>query len=397
MSQLSLFALAFVALALGAHYASLALAYFRCRPVAASSCGRRDAPTGPRHEPISLVRPLCGLEPFSQETIDAAFRVEWPCFELIFCVADADDPVIAVVERAIAAHPDVNARLLVADERWCLNPKLNNMTKGFRAARYDWIVFTDSNVLTPPDYVRRLFAAWTPDAGMVSAPPAGAAPVGFWAHVECAMLNTWQTRVQYAVDSLGFGFAQGKTLFFRRADLENGGFEALADDPAEDAAATKLVRGRGKRVRLAGPPFPQMLGPRTAAQVWARHLRWARLRRVSFPHLFLAEIVAGALPPSLVLASVMAASGETPALALVLFAVAWYAPEALLARAAGWPLGWAAPVTFLVRDGMLPALWVAALCGRAIVWRGASVVPERQPRVAGARPWRLSLRGSLRF
>ena len=78
----------------------------------------------------------------------------------------------------------------------------------------------------------------------------------------------------------GFGFAQGKTMLWRRADLERaGGIEALAKEVAEDAASTKIVRAAGRKVRLVAQPFPQPLGHRSASEVWNRQLRWARLRR----------------------------------------------------------------------------------------------------------------------
>ncbi len=70
------------------------------------------------------------------------------------------------------------------------------------------------------------------------------------------------------MDSLGRGFAQGKTMLWRRADLErSGGIEALASEVAEDAAATKIVRGAGRKVRLLGQPLAQPLGRRSAAEV----------------------------------------------------------------------------------------------------------------------------------
>ena len=49
----------------------------------------------------------------------------------------------------------------------------------------------------------------------MSAPPVGSHPDGFWAALECAFLNTYQARWQYFADTLGLGFAQGKTLFCR--------------------------------------------------------------------------------------------------------------------------------------------------------------------------------------
>src|SRR6202041_1109525 len=157
------------------------------------------------------------------------------------------------VNALIAEHPGVNARLLFGNERVNNNPKLNNVLKGWRAAKYDWIILADSNVLMPRDYIQRLFASWRADTGLVASPPAGCRPDGVWAELECAFLNTYQARWQYLIDSLGRGFAQGKTMLWRRADLERaGGIAALGKDVAEDAASTKIVRGAGLRGRLGG-------------------------------------------------------------------------------------------------------------------------------------------------
>ena len=104
----------------------------------------------------------------------------------------------------------------------------------------------DSNVLMPRDYMQRLLATWRPDTGLVCAPPIGSHPRGFWAQMECAFLNTYQARWQYFADTIGLGFAQGKTLFYRRSDIEAaGGLRALAAEAAEDAASTKIVRASG--------------------------------------------------------------------------------------------------------------------------------------------------------
>src|SRR5258706_450958 len=127
----------------------------------------------------------------------------------------------------------------------------------------------DSNVSTPPDYLRRLLATWRADTGLVSSPAVGCTPANIWAELECAFLNTYQVRWQCFADSIGMGFAQGKTMLFRRALLERaGGIRALALEIAEDAAATKLVRKNDLRVRVVDRPFPQPLGHRTAAEVW---------------------------------------------------------------------------------------------------------------------------------
>ena len=142
----------------------------------------------------------------------------------------------------------------------------------------------------------------------------------------------------------GFGFAQGKTMLWRRADLERaGGIEALAKEVAEDAASTKIVRDAGLKVRLVDQPFAQPLGYRSAAEVWHRQLRWARLRRASFLAYFLPEAVSGGVLPMVALAGVAMALDLPPTLSVAALGAVWYGSEMLLAAAAGWHLSAALP------------------------------------------------------
>ena len=353
--------------------------------IAAARFSRPAAPASidPQLPAVTIIRPLCGVDAYEDETLRSVFRLDHSDYEVILCVADSGDPVVSLARAAMAAHPHVAARLLIGDDRISLNPKLNNIVKGWRAARHGWIVIVDSNVLVPRDYLGRLLATWRSDTGLVCAPPIGALPAGFAAEIECAFLNTYQARWQYAVDTLGHGFAQGKTMLWRREDLDAaGGLAALARDVAEDAAATKVVRARGRRVRLVDRPFLQLLGPRTLANVWRRQLRWSRLRRASFPACYVPEIFTGLALP------LAAAVGAAPALDLPPLGVAagmivvWLGAEAGLAAAAGWHLSWRSPLAWLARDLMLPVLWCAALTGSRFEWRGspmrASATASRQ-------------------
>ena len=271
----------------------------------------------------------------------------------------------------IELHPEVPARLLIGTERVSVNPKLNNVVKGWLAASHPWIVMADSNVLMPSDYLRRLLATWRADTGLVSSPAVGCAPANIWAELECAFLNTYQVRWQCFAESIGMGFAQGKTMLFRRALLERaGGIRVLALEVAEDAAATKLVRKNDLRVRVVDRPFPQPLGHRTAAEVWRRQLRWARLRRDTLRFYFVPEIAAGGIPP-LAAGAIFAASADWPVTgALIAFGVIWYGAEAALAYASGWHLSWRSPFLWFLRDLLLPILWSASWLGNDFVWRG---------------------------
>jgi ceramide glucosyltransferase len=319
---------------------------------------------------VSVVRPVCGLENHIEDTLGSAFELDYPRYEIVFCAAAESDAAVPLVKRLIAAHPHVPARLLIGNEAISENPKLNNVCKGWRAAAYDWVAMADSNVLMPPDYIERLLAAWRADAGVVSSPPVGCRPDGFWAELECAFLNTYQVRWQYAAAGIGIGFAQGKSMLYRRSQIEKaGGIRLLAAEAAEDAATTKLVRGLGLRVCLVDAPFEQPLGYRSAREVWARQLRWARLRQASFKRYYALEILSGGIGPLLAAACVLAASG-LPAGGAVAIAAVWYGAEAALAHAAGWHLTVRSPFAWMLRDALLPLLWATGWLGRDFVWRG---------------------------
>jgi ceramide glucosyltransferase len=331
------------------------------------------APALGERPPVSVVVPACGIENFTPLTLERAFLLDWPDYELIFCVADARDPVIPVIREAMDKHPNVAARILIGDDRVSANPKLNNCVKGWQAARHDWVVLADSNVLMPQDYIAHLMAARRPNTGLVCSTPLGSRPDGFWAEVECAFLNSQQARWQYVGEALGLGFAQGKSMLWYKPMLDaEGGIAALGAEIAEDAAATKLVRRLGRRVHLVASPFEQPLGRRKLGQIWSRQARWARLRRVTFPAFFTPEILLGSLPPLLLaLAAALTASADISlvTVATIVFA-AVYLPELVLIFVKNWRLSvWTLPA-MIARDMLAPAIWVRSWLSGSFDWRG---------------------------
>ena len=363
--------LAFCLLAIILHLFSIGLAATRVR------MRRRPMAVPANAPPVTLVRPVCGIEAFSRETLGSSFNLDYPDYEVVFCCARDDDPVIAVVYRLIDAHPEIRARLLIGDDRVSLNPKLNNTVKGWEASSAEWIIMADSNVLMPRDYIQRLLARWRPDTGVVCSVPIASRPGNFWAELECAFLNTFQARWEYAADTLGAGFAQGKSMLMCKGVIEQGGgIRALGAEIAEDAALTKLLHAQKLKVNLVDNPFEQPLGARTAPEVWARQTRWSRLRRMTFPLLFVPELLAGGLFP-LVGALAFAHSVELNIIAVAVpFLALWFGAEAALARCAGWHWSIRMPLACLLRDALLPLLWVDAWMSSSFTWRGTKMEPR---------------------
>jgi ceramide glucosyltransferase len=377
MTSFSHFSLILCIAALLLHAVTVLLAWRRCR------ISDDYVFADPGMPAVSLIRPVHGLDTIDQETLRTTFDLDYPAYEIIFCAEREEDPAVPFVRALMARYPDRPAFLLIGTTQTTPNPKLDNIAKGWRQARHDWVVMADSNVLMPPDYLQRLLLSWRADTGVLCSPPIGSHPGNFWAEVECAFLNTYQARWQYAAASVGYGFAQGKTMLWRRADLERrGGMSALAVEVAEDAAATKLVRAAGLRADLVDRPFQQPLGRRRLSAVWSRQLRWAQLRRRSFPAQYVPEIATTSLLP--VGAAIAARAESTTEAALIagLVLAFWFGCEALLARASGWHLSWRSPVTWLLRDLLLMAVWTTAWFRKGYDWRGSSIhvsEPARRP------------------
>lgn len=355
----------FAALLVGANLLSQVIAFVRLRRGDGRSTLLDSLP------PMTIVRPVRGIEAFSRETAISGLELDYPDYVTIFAVADADDPIVPLIEELIARYGAARVRLITGDVAVSANPKLNNCVKGWDAATTEWVILADSNVLMPKDYIQRMLASWRPDTGLVCSTPAGSRPFCFGAEVECAYLNPFQARWQYAGEALGLGFAQGKSMLWNKPFLdERGGIAALGAEIAEDAAATKLVRHAGKHVHLVGRPFEQPLGARRLRDVLQRQFRWARLRRVTFLPFFALEILAAPLLPALLAAFGAPAVGlpvwAGPALVLAL----WYAGDMLLSAGVGWFVSWRSPLAMLARDLAFPCVWAYAFVGGEVSWRG---------------------------
>jgi ceramide glucosyltransferase len=236
--------------------------------------------------------------------------------------------------------------------------------KGWLVAHGDWVLMTDCNMLLPVDAIQRLEARWTPTTGMVCSPPIGSRPDNFWAEVECAYLNQFEAKWQLMADRLGYGFAQGKVMFCCKSQFDAlGGLLTLDMEPCEDAAATKLVRQAGLHVHLVRKLFEQPLGHRSLQRVWHRQLRWAKLRRVTFPVQYGLELLVTPIP------FLIALFGTSPTWPLMVFLM-FYGMEIGLAKWQGWHVSWWTPLAMVVRDVIVGGVWLVGWFGDDINWAG---------------------------
>lgn len=346
---------------------------------------RPNVDTAPNSAPpfVSILRPVCGLENNLDACFESSFHLASPDYEVIFCADDEEDEAVPLVRRLIAAHPEIDASMLIGHDHISDNPKLNNLAKGWRAAKSTWIVISDSNTLLPIDYIERLWSRWDDRTGLVSAAMIVTEPDGFAAEIECAYMNSYAARWMLVADSYRLAFAHGKTFMLMRSTLDSvGGLAALDREAADELAATRIAREKGLKVRLTPRPIAQPIGRRAFSTVWRRQLRWARLRRAGLPVLYATEIFSSAAVP-FALVAWLAIAEELPWSIVPAYIVGWYAFELFLIRAARWPLSWRLPLAMVVRDAITPVVWIAGWFGGGTVWRGKKVAfPTRKRRDA---------------
>src|SRR6202171_1283209 len=100
--------------------------------------GRGEWPL-PDMPPVTILRPVCGLDNFIEETLRSSLHLDYPHCDILFCAVARSDPVIPLVRRLIGEYPRVQARILIGDEVVNGNPKLDNVAKGWRAPYRVWL------------------------------------------------------------------------------------------------------------------------------------------------------------------------------------------------------------------------------------------------------------------
>jgi ceramide glucosyltransferase len=241
----------------------------------------RRAAAAPDLPAVTILKPLRGLDDGLRENLESFCRLDYPRFELVFCLQSADDPAYAVAEEVRRRHPEVDCRLVVEPCEAGLNPKVNNLLPGLRSSRHPLVLISDSNVRVEAGYLREAAAHFADErVALVSHLVRGTGGRSLGALFENGHLNGY---ILGAVAAAALMFRQplviGKSMLLRRHDLEAvGGLEAVKDYLAEDYRLGRLLHDRGRRVVVSGVPVDTVNVRRRVPDFVRRHIRWNRMR-----------------------------------------------------------------------------------------------------------------------
>src|SRR5919205_482027 len=218
---------------------SSAIGYYGLCLWSARSFVRQSRTPSPQFAPpVSILKPLRGTDPDIDEGFRSHCLQDYPEYEIIFGVSDANDPAVPAVEKLMREFPGRAIRLLVCSDVLGSNVKVSNLIQMLAAARYEYVFVNDSDIRVPRDYLRRVIAPMSDDAvGLVTCMYRGQAAatlgskleaIGISTEFHAGVLAAWQLEG-------GVHFGLGSTLAFSRKALSAiGGFEPLVDYLADD-------------------------------------------------------------------------------------------------------------------------------------------------------------------
>lgn len=239
---------------------------------------------------VSIIKPLMGVDPNLEYNLETFFTMDYPVYELLFCIEDKSDPAVKLVENLIAKYPAVEAHLFLGASNVGVNPKINNMQPGYEAAKYEFILISDSGIKMKNDTLLDMVHNMGEKYALVHQMPFTCDREGFAATFEKIYFGTVQSRIYLSADLLGINCHTGMSCLLRKSVIDYlGGLKTFGCYLAEDFFIAKAITEQGWKMRISNQPALQNSGFCDIGSFQARLIRWAKLRVAMVPTTILLE------------------------------------------------------------------------------------------------------------
>ena len=327
---------------------------------------------------VTVIKPLCGLDFQLHENLRSFCDQDYPNFQILFVVADRDDPAIPVVHTIIAEFPDHDIQLVVDGRRIGSNFKVSNLANAYPHARYDLLASADSDMRVGRRYLQRIAECFADSSvGAATCLYVGTPATGLASRLAAMHINeSFLPSVLVATRLEAVTFCFGATMVVRRKVLQAmGGFDALASLLADDYALGHLTTQNGYTVRIAPYVVENIVRERDLKSLVMHELRWARTVRTVRPVGYFFSILTMPIPLSLL---TICASGSaflggsflgisvTLRILLQHLVQRRFAPNA---RSSAWLVP--------LRDLLGFAVWATSFLSRDVRWRGTTFSTNR--------------------
>ncbi|MCL6620556.1 MAG: bacteriohopanetetrol glucosamine biosynthesis glycosyltransferase HpnI [Syntrophobacterales bacterium] len=334
---------------------------------------RPRPPVVPRGPGVTVFKPVKGWEPGTRECLESFLTQSYGPYEVLFGVADPQDPALPELRALARRHPEVPVAVVVCPENRGHNPKVSILQQLAPRARYDLLVIADADVRVGPDFLGTAVAALArPGMGLVSCPYRAAPPCTLGAMLESLTIaGDFIPSVAVARYVEGVDFALGAAMAFtRRAYEAIGGFAPLADYLADDYQLGHRIRRAGFQVDLLPYVVETGASAMSLRDYVLHQLRWSRTYRVCRPRGYLAYGITQVLVFALAGWGLSGWSAGGAGLVAVTVAVrlglSWYSLRRCLQGRFPGPAWALVPL----KDLMAFGFWLLSFPGKTVTWRG---------------------------
>ncbi|HZU24669.1 MAG TPA: glycosyltransferase [Bryobacteraceae bacterium] len=347
----------------------------RFRAQAAEQERRARALPSAELPPLSILKPLHGIEPRLERNLESFFNQDYPKFEVLFAVDHEDDAALPIARRVCDRHPEVPSRILITGEPPWPNPPAFSFAAMAEVARYDYLITSDSDVEVDREYLRALAPPLLdPQCGMVTCLYRGLNTGTFWSNMDAIGMSVEMSAGVLSANLLeGMKFGLGPTIAVRRDALNAiGGYEVLGDYFSNDFVIGNLIAARGYGVALSREIIAHVVPAMSFTRMWQRQLRWATGTRHSRPKGHFGTVFTYAVPWGIIgLIGGLLLHRPVLACALLVWSLANRVTEAV---AIGWGVTrdrecLRRPWLYPVRDLLGFCVWVASYLSRRMRWR----------------------------
>jgi len=335
--------------------------------------------------PVSVLKPVCGLEKDLGVNLRSACQQEYPEFQVVFSVQDARDPAIPLLQEIQREFGAEKVAVAIDGSQTAPNGKIKNLLGALPHARYEYLVISDSDVRLRPDYLKTIIAPLAdPEVGCVCTLYKAAGAKTWFEKLELLTLNAdFMTNVIFAYVTGASRFCLGASTALRRPTLKDiGGLEALAEYLVEDHEMGRRIWAAGKKVAIVPYFIETMVDLKAPVQWWTHQVYWDQNTRSAQPKGFFCTVLIRSVPFAILFALVRL--GDVLGLAVVAGALA--IRLGTMAAVLGWGFRdqcglrslWLLPL----RDAAGLGSWLLAFTKRTVIWREAEFTLTRDGRMA---------------
>jgi len=360
----------------GLGLAACAMAYSVVAWLAVLARIRPRSPVPQETPSVTLLKPLCGAEAETYDCLRSFCDQDYPEFEVIFGVADLNDPVVAIVERLKQEFPQRPLQLVVDRRQHGSSRKVSNLVNMMPLAHHEFFVISDSDVRVGRDYLGQVVAPLL-DAGVgiVTCPYRGIPRSGLWSLLGSQFINEWfMPSVRVAALSGSRSFAFGVTIAIsRRALARIGGFMAIANQLADDYRLGELTRRLGLKTVLSDVVVDTNVVEGSFGDLVRHELRWLRTIRAVRPVGYCFSFITFGVPVAIL--GALLAGGAAPAIALLAITAA--ARILLHFKTRNQDASLRQLFILPIRDLLSVALWSWSFVTRRVHWRNDHFLVNR--------------------